>query len=92
VLINPSVVVDVLSPSTEAYDRGVKWDAYQNIQSLTDYLLVSQSSPRIEHYRRESDGSWNYRVHHTGDRIMLANQVWLAIDAIYEGVFELEAG
>jgi Uma2 family endonuclease len=92
VLVNPAVVVEVLSPSTEAYDRGVKWEAYQRLPSLTDYLLVSQEHPRIEHYRRDSDGSWNYRVYEAGKTITLANQAQLAVDAIYEGVFEFEAG
>ncbi|MFO7562644.1 MAG: Uma2 family endonuclease [Enhygromyxa sp.] len=92
VLVNPAVVVEVLSPSTEAYDRGVKWEAYQRLPSLTDYLLVTQTKPRVEHYRREPDGSWSYRVHEAGDTITLTNQAQLAIDAIYEGVFELEAG
>jgi Uma2 family endonuclease len=92
VLVNPAVVVEVLSPSTEGYDRGVKWEAYQRLPSLTDYLLVSQDHPRVEHFRRNPDGSWNYLVFEAGDTITLANQARLAIDAIYEGVFEFEAG
>ncbi|WP_437733967.1 Uma2 family endonuclease [Sorangium sp. So ce1335] len=92
VLANPSVVVEVLSPSTEAYDRGGKWGAYQRIPSLTDYLLVSQVSVRVEHYRREADDSWRYRVIEAGGSITLANGATLPIDAIYEGAFELDAG
>lgn len=48
VLANPTMIVEVLSVSTEAYDRGLKWTGYQRIPSLTDYLLVSQTGPRIE--------------------------------------------
>ncbi|WP_437577098.1 Uma2 family endonuclease [Sorangium sp. So ce887] len=92
VLANPSVVVEVLSPSTEAYDRGEKWAAYQRIPSLTDYLLVSQISVRVEHFRREADGSWRYRVIEAGGAITLANGATLPVDAIYEGAFELDAG
>ena len=92
VLVNPTVVVEVLSPSTEIYDRGVKWQAYRRLPSLTDYLLVSQTDPQIEHYRREADGSWRYLVYKAGDVITLANQAQLAVDPIYQGVFELEAG
>ena len=92
VLTNPGIVVEVLSPSTEAYDRGAKWEAYQHISSLTDYLLVSQVQTCVEHYRRESDGSWRYRVAGAGDAITLANDTALSIDAVYEGAFELEAG
>lgn len=89
VLANPSVVVEVLSRSTQAYDRGDKWEAYQGLASLTDYLLVAQASVRIEHFRRESDGSWRYRVIEAGGSVVLANGATLAADAIYEGAFEL---
>lgn len=92
VLANPSVIVEVLSPSTEAHDRGDKWEAYQRLASLTDYLLVAQMSARVEHYQRETDGSWRYRVLEPGDTVMLANGARLTIDAVYEGAFELDAG
>jgi Uma2 family endonuclease len=45
VLANPEIIVEVLSWSTEAYDRGDKWESYQRLPSLTDYLLVSQGRP-----------------------------------------------
>jgi Uma2 family endonuclease len=92
VLANPSVIVEVLSPSTEAYDRGDKWEAYQRLASLTDYLLVAQAGARVEHYQREAEGSWRYRVLEAGDTVTLANGAALAIDAVYEGAFELAAG
>ena len=92
VLANPSVIVEVLSASTEAYDRGAKWEAYQLLPSLTDYLLVAQTSARIEHYGREADGSWRYRVLVEGDTITLTNGATLSVDAIYEGAFDLDAG
>jgi Uma2 family endonuclease len=89
-LVNPTVVVEVLSKSTEAYDRGAKWDDYRQIPSLTDYLLVSQSAPRIEHFQRREGGEWHYRVAVAGGRVMLANGVVLEVDAVFRGVFELE--
>jgi Uma2 family endonuclease len=92
VLANPAIVVEVLSPGTEAYDRGDKWEAYRRIASLTDYLLVSQTSVRAEHYQREADASWRYRVLDAGATITLANGGFLTIDAIYEGAFDLAAG
>jgi Uma2 family endonuclease len=92
ILANPSVIVEVLSPSTEAYDRGDKWEAYQRLASVTDYLLVAQTSVRVEHYRREADGSWRYRVLEAGDAITLANGAGVPVDAIYEGAFDLDAG
>lgn len=92
VLANPAIVVEVLSPSTETFDRGDKWEAYQRLPSLTDYLLVSQAHARIEHYHREPDGSWRYRVHEEGDTVELAPGIGLATDAIYAGAFELDGG
>lgn len=88
-LANPCIVVEVLSRSTEAYDRGEKWDAYQRIPSLTDYLLVAQASARVEHYRREADGSWNYRTYGAGEAVTLANGATVAVDEVYRGAFNL---
>src|ERR1051325_1721694 len=50
VITNPSIVAEVLSGSTEEYDRGLKWTGYQRISALTDYLLVHRDRTRIEHY------------------------------------------
>ena len=52
-LINPIVIVDVLSPSTEAYDPGEKFAQYRRIDTLREYVLVSQDKIRVEHFRRE---------------------------------------
>lgn len=61
-VLNPSVIVEVLSPSTEAFDRGTKFTRYQTWNpSLTDYLLVSQAEPQLEHYHKSDDGTWTYR-------------------------------
>ena len=59
-LLNPSVIIKVLSDSTAAYDRGDKFAHYRTLESLSDYLLVAQDKPRIEHYRRQADGQWLY--------------------------------
>ena len=48
----------MLSPSTEAYDRGAKFEFYRTLESLTDYLLISQSRPIIEHFTRQPDDRW----------------------------------
>ena len=58
VLINPTVLIEVLSPSTEAFDRGKKFAQYQHLTSLTDYLLIAQDEARIDHYTRQSDDQW----------------------------------
>ncbi|MEQ1621723.1 MAG: Uma2 family endonuclease [Methylococcales bacterium] len=54
-LLNPTVLIEVLSPSTEAYDRGGKFAHYRKIASLREYLLVSQDEALIEHYERQGD-------------------------------------
>ena len=59
-ITNPTLLVEVLSPSTEEVDRGSKLEDYQRIPSLQEYVLVSQH-PRVEIYRRLSSGSWEYR-------------------------------
>ena len=56
-LLNPVVIVEVLSPSTAAYDRGEKFEHYQQLTSLQDYILVSQNRFCVEHYRRQ-DQHW----------------------------------
>ena len=60
-LVNPLVVIEVLSPSTEAYDRGEKFLSYQGIPEFREYVLVSQSSRRVEVFRKQADGSWLYQ-------------------------------
>jgi len=57
-LLNPTVLIEVLSPSTETYDRGTKFAFYRNLESLTDYLVVAQDSPQVEHYARQPDDKW----------------------------------
>ena len=89
VVTNPAILVEVLSSSTEEYDRGLKWTGYQSIGTLTDYLLVAQASARIEHYRRNADGSWTYRAAGPGEHVVLTGGGELAVDAICAGVFEL---
>jgi Uma2 family endonuclease len=57
-LLNPGLIIEVLSPTTEAYDRGRKFEYYQSIESLREYLLVSSDRVRAELYSREPDGRW----------------------------------
>ncbi len=59
VLVNPTVIFEILSPSTESFDRGEKFWRYRaHLDSLTDYVLISQTLPLIEHYRRQPDDQW----------------------------------
>jgi Uma2 family endonuclease len=57
-IVNPAVLIEVLSDSTEAYDRGKKFEHYRLIPTLREYLLVSQKEPRIEQFVRQEDGHW----------------------------------
>jgi Uma2 family endonuclease len=57
-ILNPILLIEVLSPSTEAYDRGFKAAQYRTIESLQEYAFVSQSEPRVEIYRRGSANEW----------------------------------
>ena len=57
-ITNPRVIVEVLSPSTERYDRGAKFRNYQQVPSLTEYVLVAQDEAVVERFTRQADGSW----------------------------------
>ncbi|AUB85090.1 Uma2 family endonuclease [Candidatus Thiodictyon syntrophicum] len=57
-LLNPTLIIEVLSDSTEHYDRGTKFQHYRTLASLQDYLLVAQTESRVEHYVREAGSRW----------------------------------
>jgi len=57
-LLNPTVLIEVLSPSTEAYDRGKKFKHYKTIKSLKEYVLVAQDQASVDHFARQQDGRW----------------------------------
>lgn len=69
-LLNPVVIIEVLSASTEAYDRGKKFEQYQQIASLTEYILVAQEPYRIEQYVRRSDKEWRYSEYHVAEDVI----------------------
>ena len=57
-LTNPRVIFEVLSPSTEGFDRGIKFARYRRLETLTDYVLVSADRMRVEHHRLQDSGIW----------------------------------
>jgi Uma2 family endonuclease len=57
-LLNPTLIIEVLSPSSEAYDRGKKFEHYQALSSLAEYVLVSQDEPRVEQFLRQDGNRW----------------------------------
>jgi Uma2 family endonuclease len=76
VVLNPSSIVEVLSPSTEAFDRGVKFTRYQTWNpSLKDYVLISQEEARIDHFHRQDDGTWTLRKYEGLDAIVAISSI-----------------
>jgi Uma2 family endonuclease len=90
VVLNPLLIVEVLSPSTEDYDRGKKFELYRTIESFREYLIVHQDRRHVEHYSKQDDGSWILREHmgaegavaitRLGVHIPLADLYALALD------------
>jgi Uma2 family endonuclease len=88
ILLNPAVIFEVLSPSTEKYDRGVKFQHYRTIDSLKDYVLVDQEQVRIEHYSRETDSTWTLHDHEKLDDELKITSIGvsLPLSRIYDRV------
>ena len=92
-LLNPSLIVEVLSDSTEAYDRGDKFGLYRQIPSLREYLLVSQHRVQVELYSRGEDGRWTLRDYSAlADSVALTSVgCTLALAEVYDKVEFLPA-
>ncbi len=90
-LLNPTLVIEILSPSTANFDRGHKFQHYRTIASLQEYVLVHQDAVRVEHYRRQADDSWVLReFSQLGDTLDLASiSCHLPLEAIYEKLKDL---
>jgi len=83
----PCLIVEVLSPSTEAFDRGDKFADYQHLESLQEYVLINQKRQRVECFRRNEQGLWVLQSYHPGDTVQLVSvQFECAIDQLYEDV------
>jgi Uma2 family endonuclease len=90
VVTNPRVVVEVLSKSTEAYDRGAKQAGYLALPSLAHLVLVSQRERRVELYTRQDDGSFRFDVCGAGGTVRLERVgVSMQVDELYADAFEL---
>jgi Uma2 family endonuclease len=90
VCTNPVVIVEVLSPSTANYDRGLKFVLYREIPSLKDYLVFFSDSVHVEHYTRQSSESWLLQNHHGDEaRILLPSiNCELTLGPIYAGAMD----
>ena len=85
-LLNPTLVIEILSPSTANFDRGHKFQHYRTIASLQEYVLVHQDAVQVEHYRRQADDSWVLREYRQwADTLDLASiGCRLPLESIYE--------
>ena len=92
ILTNPIVVIEVLSPSTESYDRGKKFALYREIASLQDYILVHTGSMHVEHFSRQP-GSWLFREYHGAESAVTIASIdcTVLLGDVYEGVPGLPA-
>lgn len=88
VLLNPTVLLEVLSPTTEAYDRGDKFGHYRTVSTLSDYLLVSQSKLLVEHYVRQPNDSWLLTLYQEPSQTVTIQSIEcsLLLEEIYEKV------
>jgi Uma2 family endonuclease len=83
----PCLIVEVLSPGTEAYDRGGKFALYRRLESLQEYVLVGSETKTVEVFRRDQQGAWMFLPYGEGDEIELTSVgLTLPIAAIYEDV------
>lgn len=88
VLLNPTLIVEVLSPSTEQYDRVKKFEHYRKLDSFREYVLVAQDRPRVEQYVKQPDGKWLYAdAYHLEDVVELTSiDCKLALKEVYAKV------
>ncbi|MEI6778437.1 MAG: Uma2 family endonuclease [Chloroflexales bacterium] len=87
-IINPMVIIEVLSPSTERYDRGMKFQNYRMIATLQEYILIAQDKHQIEHYVRQESGQWIFEeAKEFTDTITLPSvRCVLPMSDVYDGV------
>jgi Uma2 family endonuclease len=87
-LLNPVLIVEVLSPSTRSYDRGDKFHHYRSIPSLSDYLLIDSETVLVEHYQRMGAYEWNLHEYRRLTDILNLDSIkeLLTVSVFYEGV------
>lgn len=84
---NPCLIIEVLSTSTEAFDRGDKFTDYQQLESLQEYVLVSQTRQRVDYFQRSSQGLWMLQSYYLGDILQLASiNCSISVQDIFEDV------
>ena len=93
-LLNPSLIIEILSPSTEAFDKDEKFKGYKSIPSFREYILISQNSKDITHYLKQSDRFWLRGDYTEGEAFRIETlDCELSVEEIYQGInFESETG
>jgi Uma2 family endonuclease len=94
-LVNPRMIIEVLSPNTEAYDRGAKFSAYQSIDSFQEYILIAQDRPHVTQYVRQPGNKWLRSEVEGVDGMLRLESLGctLALSEVYRRVqFQLHAG
>ncbi len=87
IIYSPSLIVEVLSPSTEAHDRGKKFGYYRACPSIQEYMLVDSQQQSVEVYRRARENLWTLYAFDQGERVYLASlDISFLVDDLYEGV------
>ncbi|NUN64237.1 Uma2 family endonuclease [Pseudanabaena biceps] len=81
----PCLIIEVLSPSTEAYDRGFKFSQYRQFDSLQEYVLVQTEQPVVEVFQREQNGKWWFEEYGLGDRLLLKS---LNLEILVDDLFK----
>jgi len=92
-LLNPLLIVEVLSPSTEGYDRGKKFELYRTIESFREYLVVHQDCRHVEHYSRQDDNSWLLRDYQGTEACVQIASLGMSISLadLYASALDLES-
>jgi len=92
-VVNPRILIEVLSPSTELYDRNVKRRHYSRIESLQEYIIVAQNQPQIDRFVRQTDGTWSLKVFQgIGETFSLASlPIEIPLAKVYRNVTFPEA-
>ncbi len=87
-LVNPQLIVEILSDSTESFDRGDKFTYYKSIESFSEYILIAQLRPHLTQYVKQSDNSWSYKeINGLNDKIYFASVDYqMSLAQIYEEV------
>src|ERR1044071_310231 len=92
VLLNPILIIEVLSDSTEGFDRGRKFQAYQRLESLHEYILISKDKPVVEQYVRQTEATWKYTaaIGRESSPSLPTIECTLNLSAVYDKVTETE--